>query len=996
MPGVPYIVQAREKRRNAVQRNPTTRIALGCSTLISLAVIFGGLAVTVYFSTVVRDLPSLSLIPALIEPPHGLLQQPTRLYDRTGENLILILEHPWAEGREYLFVSPEIDPFDSETNNSMVAVDRQKYLSPALVNAAIATTDPEFWVHPGYSLRGLFSGEQHTLAQRLVADLMLHDEPPSFIRNIRERLLAAQLTAYYGKPKIIEWALNSARYGPLIYGADAAARVYFNKPGSDVSLAEAALLAAVAEAPALNPISSPKIAIERQKEVLEVMMINGFINPEETVNAKRAELSFRSGSPPSSELAPAFTKLVFEQISPFMDIERLERGGLIVITSLDYDIQIQANCATRIQIERMKGNPEPVYSEGSPECSAARLLPTLPLPGRFSEIAFTASVVVIDPRSGHLLAMVGDSLPGKSPAQMPGRSPGSLVTPFIYLTAFARGLSPASLVWDIPSSLPADLKSLDIEGEKYSGPLRLRTALANDYMIPAVQVLEQIGSQSVLHTAQQLGISSLTSAVLEGYLKNYPLFTGGEASLIELAQAYGVLANQGVLVGYSHEEQALPTGYPSLRPISVLQISTVEGAVLMSCQENIIHCNPQARSVLSSQLAYLANHILSDESARWASLGHPNSLEIGRPAAAKLGQTVDITDAWTIGYTPHLLAGVWIGTTNKDISAEPALRTEVAAFTNSSAALWHAILQYASQDLPPENWTMPPGIEQLDVCDPSGLLPTTYCPTITSEVFLTENLPVHYDNLYRVFQVNRETDRLATVFTPQRLIDEKVYLVVPPEALEWAHMAGLATPPEDYDIIYSLPPASSDVRIVSPAIFDYVNGKVQIIGSAGGESLAFYRLQIGEGLNPRGWIQLGEESRHPVFDDILAEWNTEGLSGLYTLQLQVVRQNQRVETFLLQVTVDNQPPHVNITHPEPVSTPFSAGKNIWLHANASDNVGIAFVEFHMDGKLLASLVDAPYTLAWNAQPGARILKVRAIDLAGNVTEDQVEFTVIDE
>jgi membrane peptidoglycan carboxypeptidase len=995
MPGVPFIVQAREKRRKAVQKNPSTRIALGCSTLVSLAAIIGGLAVTLYFSIVVRDLPSLSVIPALIEPPHGLLLQPTRLYDRTSENLIMTLEHPWAEGQEYLFIPSDIYSFESESDSQSIAVDGQEYLSPTLIDAAIATTDPEFWVHPGYSLRGLFSGEHFTLAQRLVADLMLQDEPPGLIRNIRERLLAAQLTAYYGKPKILEWTLNSARYGPLIYGVDAAARVYFNKPGSDVNLAEAALLTAVADVPALNPINAPEIAIERQKEVLEVMMLHGFISPAEAVDASQAELSFRSGSPPTLELAPAFMKLVFEQISPFMNIEWLERGGLIVITSLDYDIQIQANCATQTQLERMKGSLGQVYSEGSPECSAARLLPTLPLPEKFSEMAFTASVVVIDPRSGHLLAMVGDSLPGKSPAQMPGRPPGSLVTPFIYLTAFARGLSPASLVWDIPSSLPPDLRNIDIEGEKYSGPLRLRTAFANDYLIPAVQILEQIGSQSVLHTAQQLGLFSLTPASLEAYLHTYPLFTGGEASLIELAQAYGVLANQGVLVGNSYEEQASPTGYPSLRPISVLQITTVEGAVIMSCQENTIHCVPQARSVLSPQLAYLANHILSDESARWASLGHPNSLEIGRPAAAKLGQTGGITDAWTIGYTPHLLAGVWIGTTSEDNSSESAHRTEVTAFTNSSAALWHAILQYASQDLPPENWTMPPGIDREDVCDPSGLLPTTHCPTITSEVFLTENLPIHYDNLYRVFQVNRETGRLATVFTPQRLIDEKVYLVAPPEAVEWAQSAGLPILPEDYDIIYSLQPASPDVSIVSPAMFDYVNGKVQIIGSAGGESLAFYRLQIGEGLNPRGWIQLGEDSRHPVFDDILAEWNTQELSGLYTLQLQVVRQNQRVETFLLQVTVDNQPPQVNITHPEPVSTSFSAGKNIRLHANAYDEVGIAFVEFYMDGKLLASLIDAPYTLAWNAQPGSHILLVKAVDLAGNLTEDRVEFVVND-
>jgi hypothetical protein len=190
----------------------------------------------------------------------------------------------------------------------------------------------------------------------------------------------------------------------------------------------------------------------------------------------------------------------------------------------------------------------------------------------------------------------------------------------------------------------------------------------------------------------------------------------------------------------------------------------------------------------------------------------------------------------------------------------------------------------------------------MDVCDPSGLLPTADCPNIVSEVFLQGSEPTRPDTLFRTYQVNRETGALATVFTPPQFIEERVYMIVPPEAEAWALAAGVPVPPDSYDAIQP-PVMDPEVNIRAPALFAEVGGVVQIIGSAAGEGFDHYRIQVGRGLNPQEWIQVGEDHSLPVVDGVLAEWDTRGLEGLYAVQLVVVRADQRLETAVTQVTV---------------------------------------------------------------------------------------------
>ena len=351
--------------------------------------------------------------------------------------------------------------------------------------------------------------------------------------------------------------LNIAYYGNLAYGVDAAARLYLGKSATELTLSEAALLAAITEAPALNQHHAPQVARERQEQALQSMLDQNLITAEAYQQAVLAELVFQPPSDPPN-LAPAFVQLVLQELEEQFPLARLRRGGLQIVTTLDYELQTQAACAVEMQLRRLSGDAanENPAADGSP-CLAARLLPTISTTGEKQELA--AEVILLDPTAGQLLALVGESSP------LPAHPPGSLLTPFIYLTAFTRGFSPASLVWDIPANIPDSFIELGNPDGQFHGPLRLRTAMANDYFVPAANLLTQLGAQNVWRIARQVGVHSLTET---GEL--FP-FAGGEATLLEISQAYGVFANQGLAVG-----RANPSHLP---PLTVLEVRSLQGAI---------------------------------------------------------------------------------------------------------------------------------------------------------------------------------------------------------------------------------------------------------------------------------------------------------------------------------------------------------------------------------------------------------------------------------
>ena len=256
------------------------------------------------------------------------------------------------------------------------------------------------------------------------------------------------------------------------------------------------------------------------------------------------------------------------------------------------------------------------------------------------------------------------------------------------------------------------------------------------------------------------------------------------------------------------------------------------------------------------------------------------------------------------------------------------------------------------------------------------------------------NEPTQVDNLYQKYFINRETGLLATIFTPSDMLEEKIYLVVPPQAITWAKNAGLPIPPDTYDVIYADQPVSADVRITSPKTFDHVSGLVRFFGSATGPAFSYYRLQVGQGLNPQQWIQIGDDVNKPVKNGLLGSWDTSGLEGIYVVQLMVVRQDQRVEHDILQLTVDNSKPQVQIITPSNgEELVYHPGESIMLQVSASDNLVLERVDFYVDGVFQMSLLEPPYVILWPQRIGEHTLLVRAYDLAGNNSESAITFSV---
>jgi membrane peptidoglycan carboxypeptidase len=835
MPSSLPILRARRERRLSRQRASNSRTRNG---LLSVGIIFSFLIaaciLTAAFSYVnlTRDLPSTEILPQLLNPPDGLLLQPTRIYDRTRQNILFTFA-PNDSPRRYIPLS--------DTN--------PQHLPKSLADSVIAISDPDFWDHSGYAIAGIPNYENHpTIAQKLVFELLLFNEPPSFQRALRERILAAQITAHYGRTQILEWYLNSTHFGRYAFGADDASQLYFGKSATQLTPAEAAILAAVSDSPSLNPYDAPQTALQRGRETLELMNVQRLLSDEATMNALGESPLFQAPPPAQPQVAAAFTNLLLSQLDSRFPRARIERGGLTIISTLDFDLQKGASCVTAFYAARLAGLPEPLI-----ECEALRFLPALPPNVTVKDSS--ASAIITDPKTGQILAVVGETFQGRETPLIAAHRPGSALDAFVYLTGFTRGLSPASLIWDIPGRTNIE----NFDGE-YHGPIRLRVALANDYQAPTAQVLAQMGVENVDKITGSFGVSPDESL-----------------SLVKTAGAYGVFAEQGVYFG---QDAAGDT----FGPVTIIKVEGNDGSLWLDWT------TPQAKPVVTPGLAYLMNHALSDESARWLSLGQPNVTEIGRPAAVKLGQTEDALDTWAIGYSPARVVAVWTGA-----------REESDLTPRLPAVLWNALMQTASQNLPREGWPVPADVSVINVCDPSGMLPTAECPNLVSEVFLNGNEPIQADNMYRRYAVNRETGLLATVFTLPQLIEEHVYLVVPSDARSWAESAGLEIPPATYDVIQPSQ-INPEVNITSPELFAEVSGEVELIGTAAGNDFVSYRVLVGQGLNPQEWIQVAE-GNEPVTNNLLAEWNTSGLSGLYAVQLQVVRTDQRVEMAIIQVTV---------------------------------------------------------------------------------------------
>ncbi|MEN6528913.1 MAG: transglycosylase domain-containing protein [Anaerolineaceae bacterium] len=943
--------RARSRQVSATRLNNIWRgVGKTILTLVVCLFICGLLFASFSFARFTRDLPSIEILPVLMDPKQGELLQPTRMVDRSGATTLFTYQE---DDRERSFLP--IDPLAANA------------ISPQLIRTVIDSIDSTFWSNPGYDLKNWNEPAPRTITERLVSDLILWNEPSSSARAIRMRMLAGQLVSTYGRTQVLEWYLNSAWFGRYAFGVESAAQLYLGKSASSLTLAEAALLTATLQSPALNPLDAPQTALGQQQALLSVLLAQGAINEQEYNQAINEKITLAAPPVKKDSFAEGFIRQVEDQLDAVIGNQRLQRGGLTVYTTLDADLQTQLICTATTQLIRIQYSNVSGVAPESSTCQADLLLPTQNLSGVSGE-ALTAAGVVMNPSTGEILAYLEPINLSGERSHDSGYQPGSLLTPVVALSAFSRGYSPASLLWDVPASSENALVLEKSSAVPFQGPLTLRSALANDYLRPISALIHEIGIENISRLGNLVGLTSLVPAPT-----GIEDFYSSPTTLMELSSAYSTLANSGVRIG------SVDPASGEITPITVINVVTPTG------REIYTQSAPSRSVILDEPLAYLVNHVFSDESARWLSLGYPNELEIGTPVAAKTGIADDAQQVWTVGYTPQRLVLTWIGVRSDDTTS--TLDVQMAA------GLWHALFKYTSRSIPFAGWQKPAGVSEVKVCTPSGMLPTADCPQLVNEVFLFGNEPTMPDTLYTRVKINRETGLLATVFTPADLVEERTYLNIPAEAREWARDAGLDVIPQGYDAIQQTP-TDPAVHITKPSLFSAVSGKVKIYGSAQMENFAYYQLQVGEGINPESWLQVGEPATQQVSEGLLGLWDTGQMDGLYAIRLTVVDQKNNVKTALTQVTVDNTPPSGWITYPvdgEEV-TPVQGG--VTLTARVEDAVSVAQVEWWIDRRLTFTQTSPPFVYQLKAAGGKHHAYVKVWDSAGNkLILPEITFTI---
>lgn len=966
MPSARVILKSRARR--ASQSRRLGRLGGGTAGVAAiLALGLGGVGWTAAssFDNLTSDLPAPAQIEQILGPAGEGHLAPSVLTDRSGR---LVIESP---------------PTGAMAQAGWLALRggaASESMPRSAVEAAVAALDPGFWTNPGYESAsvlaslGLAMGEDESggpgITERLVEVTLLPFEVERrdpLAHWLRRAFQAARLTQRYPKEAILEWFLNTAEFGRSAFGIDAAAIAYLGKQAPKLTLGEAASLIGLLLEGSPAETSLREGPRPNRDRVLQSMAEQGMIGQAEARRAMREELVWISAPSQASGLAADFAAFVRRELQSQFG-HAAARPGLRVRTTLDYDLQLQADCTLRSHLARMAGgDPDTVTAtRAETPCVVAGLLsPLRPGDAGRAHGIDEAALVVLDAEQGQVLAWVG-------PADA-ARPAEPVFRPFVYLAAFARGYSPATMVLD----LPPQGSGASIE-EEFLGPVRMRIALANGLIGATEHTLRLLDAEQVIHVARQMGLRDLPSP--DAGAEEAWGVPQVETALLDAAYAYAVMAHGGRMTGVETPGVG-PAGLHPIAPIAILSVEDASGTVY--------EFEPVERSVLSPALAYVASDVLTDESARLAPRSGASAPGVGRVAAFVDGEADGGRLHWTLGYSSPRVVGVWLAAGEGTLSGIDAY--------NGSAPVWRALLQYATRDTTFEAMPRPPGVNEVEVCDPSGLLPTAYCPKVVREIFLQGTEPTHYDTLFRPFQVNRETGRLATLFTPLDLMEERVYLIPPPEAEAWARGVGLERPPTEYDALGEQPPPDRAVNLQRPIAFEALRGTVVIRGTAAPPGLDFFRLQYGEGLNPTHWVSLGDEVHRAVEDGVLGTWDTASLNGLFTLQLVVVDEEGRVKTAAIPLLVDNEAPQVRLVLPAAGEQfNLSEGEEIVLEAEASDAGSLDRVEFILDGRVVGSVTSAPYSLRWGAlTTGLHSLFVRATDRVGNVAQsDTITFAVL--
>ena len=583
------------------------------------------------------------------------IAQSTKIYDRTGA--ILLYE------------------IHGEEKRTIVAFND---IPETIKQATLSAEDIHFYQHSGLDfkgilralyvniLRGDISQGGSTITQQLIKNSILTNER-TYTRKIKEAILSLLIEKKYSKDDILGLYLNQIPYGSNAYGISAASQTYFDKPINELTLGQSALIASLPKAPTYySPYGShKKELITRRDWILDRMQKTGFITQTQAQDTKKEKLSFNL--PQQSIRAPHFVMHVREYLNEIYGEQFVESGGLRVITTLDWNLQQQA---------------EKAVTEGAERNS--KLID-----------AKNAALVSIDPKTGDILAMVGSrdyfdiENDGNVNVTTRLRQPGSAFKPFVYATAFKKGYTPETVLFDVPTEFNVNCNADGTPGpairdpkscyhpknydDIFRGPVDLRHAIAQSLNVPSVKLLYLAGVNDTIATAKDMGITTLTDPRRYGLSL---VLGGAEVNLLEMTSAFGVFAQDGIL-------------HPKT---SILKIENSNGVLLEEKKDTAV-------PVIDTQVARMINDVLSDNDARVPIFSPHSSLYFpDRKVAAKTGTTQDYHDAWTIGYTPSFVTGVWVGNNDNTPMNKEALSVMVAA------PIWHQMMESALSTIPPDEW----------------------------------------------------------------------------------------------------------------------------------------------------------------------------------------------------------------------------------------------------------------------------------------------------
>ncbi|MDP3988417.1 MAG: transglycosylase domain-containing protein [Candidatus Levybacteria bacterium] len=656
-----------------------------------------------------RDLPTPGKLSAANLP------QSTKIMDRNG---IVLYDVYTQQNRTYVSLSD---------------------ISKTLQQATIATEDKNFYHNQGFSMLGYLRAIRDillfrrvtggsTLTQQLVKNALLTSER-TIPRKIKEFMLAIQVDKKYSKDQILELYLNVAPYGGTAVGVETASEKYFGKKAKDLNLVESSILAGFPQSPSYySPYGpDPKAYIGRTKEVLRRMREDGYITKKQEEQSSKSleNVTFLSKNE-SAIKAPHFSFYVKDLLIKQFGENMVEQGGLQVTTTLNYKLEQKAEDIVKEEIDN----------------------------ARYLKVGNGASIV-IDPKNGEILAMVGSrdffatesASTGNKKTVFEGqfnvitqalRQPGSSIKPVTYATALEKGYTASTVLMDVKTVFPnqgdKDYIPVNYDG-KYHGPLQLRFTLGSSINVPAVKLLALVGIKNMLTTANNMGLSTL--APTDENTKRFGLsltLGGGEVKPIDLAAAYTAFANGGYRV----------------EPIAILKVTDSKGKVLFE-QKDV-----SKKKVLPAEVAFIISHILLDNNARLLTFGENSYLNvIGKTIAVKTGTTDDKRDNWTIGWTPSILVATWVG--NNDNSP----MGNVASGVTGAAPIWRRIILEALKNKSTEDFSKPDNVTAVTIDSLTGGLPVDGKQT-RSEYFIKGTEPQNISPIYKKIKISKhQNNKLA-------------------------------------------------------------------------------------------------------------------------------------------------------------------------------------------------------------------------------------------